>query len=103
MIGVKRSVIAYRKESGQRLWATTLGSGVGETFVSLLADDKRVYVHTQGELHCLDLFSGRELWKDDLAGYGYGIASMALPGSQFATTAAAFEKIRQEKAAAASG
>ena len=101
LVGVKRSVIAYRKDSGERLWTAHLASGVRESFVSSVADESRVYAHTRGEVHCLELFSGRELWRDSLSGYGYGIASLALPGNQLATTAAAFEKKRQEKAATA--
>jgi outer membrane protein assembly factor BamB len=101
LIGVKRSVIAYRKDSGERLWTANLASGLGESFVSLIADETRVYAHTRGELRCLDLFTGEELWRDSLAGYGHGVASVAVPGGQCAPTAAAFEKLRQEKAAAA--
>lgn len=101
LIGVKRSVIAYRKDSGERLWTANLASGLGESFVSLIADETRVYAHTRGELHCLDLFSGKELWCDSLAGSGYGVASLAIPGGQCTPTAAAFEKRRQEKVAAA--
>jgi outer membrane protein assembly factor BamB len=101
LIGVKRSAIAYRKDTGERLWTANLVSGLGESFVSLIADETRVYAHTRGELDCLDLFSGKELWRDSLAGYGYGVASLAVPGGRCAPTAATFEKRRQEKGAAA--
>ena len=102
LIGVKQSVIAFHKTSGKRLWAADLGSGLGGGFVSVIADEARVYAHARGELCCLDLFSGRELWRDRLAGSGYGLASLALSGQPFVTPAPAYERKRQQDASAAS-
>lgn len=102
LIGVKQSVIALYRSSGQRLWVADLGSGMGAGFVSLVADEARVYAHSRGYLFCLDLFTGRELWRDGLAKMGYGMASLALPGQQTFSTSAAFEMKRQQDVAAAS-
>ena len=102
LIGVKQSVIAFLKTSGKRLWVADLGSGLGGGFVSLIADEARVYAHTKGELCCLDLFSGKELWRDGLVGSGYGLASLALPGQPFISLAPAIAMRRQQDAAAAS-
>jgi len=101
LLGVKHSVLAFEKTSGKRLWASKLASGMGEGFVSLIADDKRVYAHAGGKLYCLDLFSGRELWHDELAGYGYGIGSLAVAGSQFSSGAPAYAAKQQEDASSA--
>ena len=102
LIGVKQSVIAFLRNSGQRLWVADLGSGIGSGFVSLIADEARVYVHSRGELCCLDLFSGKELWRDGLPGAGYGVASLALPGRSSVPPSPAYERKRQQDAAAAS-
>lgn len=80
IVAVKCTVRAFDKVNGTELWSTKLGSGMGTTFVSVIADTKRVYAHAHGELYCLDLATGDVLWHDGLAGMGYGIASMTLPG-----------------------
>ena len=48
--------------------------------VTVLADGQRIFAHTQGTLHCLDLANGQLLWSNELPGYGYGLASLCLPG-----------------------
>lgn len=100
LLGVKGAVLAFRRDTGVHLWATELKSSTNR-FVTVTADEDRAYAHTGGELFCLDLQSGQILWQDGLAGFGYGIASLALPGAAPASPAA-FEKKRQDDAAAAS-
>ena len=101
VIGVKKSVIALERATGRRLWEADLGGGIGTGFVSVIADETRVFAHARGELFCLDLFSGRRLWEDGLPGYGYGLASLALPGRQMATPAPTAESKRQQDDSAA--
>ena len=106
IVAVKSTVRAFDKTNGTELWSTKLGSGMGATFVSVIADTKRVYAHTHGELYCLDLKTGRVLWHDALAGMGYGIASMAFPGvglTGVAPAAAQAEADHAQAAATASG
>ena len=104
LLGVKRTVIAFDQQSGQRLWTHELASGLSGDFITVLADQTRVYAHTHGEIFCLDLRTGAVLWKDALTGLGYGIASIALPGSGVASSPAmaAREKDDQAQAAASS-
>ena len=102
LVGLKGSVLAFEKTTGQRLWQAALKSGMGDGFVSVFADETRVYAHTHGELFCLDLATGRVLWHDGLTGLGYGIATLASPGSlAIDGFAAAAEKRRRDEAAAA--
>ena len=101
LIGVKRSVLAFKKETGAHLWATELASGMGDTFVSVISDDKKVYAHSGGTLHCLDLFTGEIIWRDKLSGFGYGVASLALAGRPAAATSPAYQVIQAQAAAAA--
>jgi outer membrane protein assembly factor BamB len=101
VLGVKNTLTAFDKQTGRRLWSSRLKSGLSGDFVTVLADEARVYAHTGGELFCVDLFSGAERWADKLPGLGYGIASLAIPG-QGATTLSAFaERQRQDAATAA--
>jgi outer membrane protein assembly factor BamB len=101
LLGVKHSVLAFQKMTGERLWSANLASGLGNGFVSLIADDKKVYAHSGGKLFCLDLFSGRELWHDGLSGYGYGIASLAVPGIHPSSTPPAYAAKQQADASSA--
>lgn len=96
LVATKCTVLAFERETGVRLWQTALKSGwTKQDFVSLVADDRRVYATTFGELFCLDLFTGRLLWTDRLEGMGYGIASLALPGSMTARVSGGAEHLRR--------
>ena len=97
LLGVKGTVIAFRRDTGAELWRTHLKSS---DFVTIASDAFRVYAHTGGELFCLDLQTGGRAWHNDLPGLGYGVASLALPDVS-GSTDVLFEKKRQADAAAA--
>lgn len=99
VLGLRGSVIAFRRDTGEKLWSLHLKSS---GFVTLATDEKRVYAHTGGELFCVDLFSGSSLWHDALKGLGYGLGSLAGMGLGTPAPSAAFERHRQEQADAAS-
>ena len=93
LLGLKHSVSAISRLNGRSLWNTTLPGGIsGDDFVTVLADGQRVFAHTQGKLHCLDLADGRVLWSNELRGYGYGIASLSFPGGPAAPDPAVIQK-----------
>lgn len=98
ILAVKHTVIAFEKETGAQLWTRNLGSGMTGDFVTVVADTSRVYAHTHGEMFCLDLATGAVLWQDRLAGLGYGIASIALPGFAASGTAALVARHQQDQA-----
>ena len=90
LVGLKQSVVAVSKHDGSTLWKTELpGSFIGDNFVTLFCEGRRVYAHTQGQLHCLDLLNGEILWSNGLSGCGYGIASICSAGGMFAPDSAA--------------
>ena len=99
VLGVKGTLTAFDKNTGTRLWTTRLKSSLSSDFVSVLADDTKVYAHTGGEIFCVDLFTGDGLWSDQLPGLGYGIASLALPGVGASALPPAQEQQRQQEAA----
>ena len=103
VVAVKRTVIAFEKETGARLWSQNLGSGLTGDFVTVAADATRVYAHTHGEMFSLDLFTGAVLWRDGLSGLGYGIASIALPGMAASSGAALVARLRQDQTDSAAG
>jgi len=92
LLGLKQSVTAISKNDGQTLWKTELPTTLsGDDFVTLLSDEDFVFVHTEGQLHCLDLANGQLLWSNELKGYGYGIASLCFPGGASAPDLAAVQ------------
>lgn len=98
LLATKGTVVAFERQTGQRLWATPLKNNWGGDFVSLVADERMVFAHTKGEVFGLDLFTGQLLWRDGLVGLGYNLASLALPGSAQAQTSLTAEYLaRQER------
>ncbi len=101
LLAVKSQVMAVSKTDGHTIWSTELPSGMGQGFVTVLSDDKHVFAHTHGQLHCLDLADGRILWTNELPGCGYGLASLCLPGGPTAPNTAAIQQLFNEQQAAA--
>jgi outer membrane protein assembly factor BamB len=98
LVGVNRAVIAFDPETGRRIWERSLGSGWTNDFVSVSADLVRVYAHTNGRMFCLDLQTGAILWSDELKGYGFGIASIAIPGMASAPSPEVASRKKQDEA-----
>jgi outer membrane protein assembly factor BamB len=103
LLGLKHRVAALGKSDGQILWTTELPGGLGTGFVTLSCDDSRVFAYADGQIHCLDLFSGQLLWSNPLKGFGYQIASVCLRDGPSASTAAACAQISANQSAASAG
>ena len=73
-IGVKGSVLAVDRGSGETLWSTHLK---GSQFVTVAVEDGAVYAGTMGRLYCLDPGSGYVRWTNELPGMGYGLICIA--------------------------
>jgi outer membrane protein assembly factor BamB len=100
VIGVKHSVSAVSKADGSVLWTTKLPGGLGGDFVTVACDGERVFAHSSGQLFCLDLWSGRMLWSNELRGYGYGLATIWIPGMATSPDPAAVRAIKAHQEAA---
>ncbi len=93
LLGLHHSVTAISKTDGTVLWKTDLPTNLnGHEFVTLISDGKLVFVHAEGELHCLDLANGQLLWSNNLRGYGYGLATLCCPGIGSAPDVAAMQQ-----------
>jgi outer membrane protein assembly factor BamB len=99
LIGVKHSVSAVSKADGHLLWTTKLPGGLGSDFVTVTSDGERVFAHGSGQLFCLDLPSGRLLWTNELRGYGYGLASICVPGMPSSPDLATVRAIQAQREA----
>ncbi|HSU55306.1 MAG TPA: PQQ-binding-like beta-propeller repeat protein [Candidatus Dormibacteraeota bacterium] len=91
LLGIKNSVIAISRRSGRIEWTTRLPGGMGQSFVMVACDAERVYAYASGKLHCLDLGNGNVLWSNGLTGYGFGLATICVPGFGSTSDAAAIQ------------
>ena len=100
-IGIKGSVVALNRATGQQVWATRLK---GSDFVNVVLQDGAVLACCHGEIFCLDPLTGNGLWHNPLKGFGTGLAIIATernPADGNAPVLA--EKRRRDEEAAASG
>jgi hypothetical protein len=103
LIGVKHTVSAVSKADGHVLWTTKLPGGLGSDFVAVACDGERVFAHSSGQLFCMELSSGRMLWANELRGYGYGLATICVPGMASSPDMAAVRAIQAQREAANAG
>lgn len=97
-LGIKGYVLALRRDSGQQLWETKVGSG----FVNVVMEGDRLYSLCQGEICCLDPLTGKQLWKNPLRGYGLGLATIAFDrGSHSSSLIAQAQQIENDRQTAA--
>ena len=99
-IGIKGSVVALNRATGQQVWATRLK---GSDFVNVVLQDGAVLASCYGEIFCLDPLTGIPMWHNPLKGYGVGLATIATDYSPASDTAPVLaEKRRRDQQAAAS-
>ena len=96
-LGLKNRVSAITKSDGRILWTSQLPGSLGDGFVTLNCDGKHVYAYNRGQLHCLELFSGNILWTNTLKGFGYGVASICIPGFPTAPDPAMYAKMDADR------
>ncbi len=89
LLGLKQTVTAICRADGAILWTTKLPDGNSNAFINLATDQRHVYAACNGVLHCLELQTGTLVWTNPLKGYGFGIASLCLPGQPAGPQAAA--------------
>ncbi len=103
VLAIKQSVMAICRADGSILWTTRLEGGAGHAFITLVSDFRYVYATCNGVLHGLELQTGTVVWSNPLKGFGYGIASLCLPGEHSPLHAGAAAQIAADAAAAAAG
>lgn len=74
-VGIRGTVVALDKETGEIIWETHLN---GDEFVHLVLDGNYLYATTHGEIFCVEPGTGRVRWGNPLKGYGAGVASIAV-------------------------
>jgi len=71
-VGFNRRAAALHRETGEILWQWKCPKGSGA--VALMLDGDRVIAAVQGYTYCLEAASGRELWRNDMSGFGLGMS-----------------------------
>jgi outer membrane protein assembly factor BamB len=98
-VGIKGSVVALKRETGQQVWATHLK---GSDFVNVVLQNGSILASCRGEIFCLDPLAGRGLWHNPLKGFGTGLATMVTDQNLGGDNAPLLaEKRRRDEAAAA--
>ncbi len=93
-VGFNSHVVALHRSSGELVWKWKSPRGSG--YVTLLLDGDRLIVSVVGYMYCLDPATGRQLWFNELSGFGWGVASLAsVRGSVQPLLAAAEEDARR--------
>jgi outer membrane protein assembly factor BamB len=92
-VGIKTSVLALDRKTGEIAWAVKLPVKYGGTTVSGLAnvwcEPDALFAACAGEIFCLDPKSGTIIWHNLLKKMGTGFVSIATEGAHTRTTAAA--------------
>ena len=101
-LGQKSHVVALDKKTGGEVWRTLLKGGMGYDFVTLLVEDDVIYAHTKGEAYGLDAGTGRILWKNELKGLGFGLASLAVEGMSTSPEIVRMKQISDEQSSSSS-
>jgi outer membrane protein assembly factor BamB len=97
-IGIKGSVVALHRDTGDQVWATHLK---GSDFVNVVSQDGKIFATCCGEVFCLKSMTGEGLWHNRLKGLGTGLATIAGEDSlRQSLTAILAEKERRDQAAA---
>jgi outer membrane protein assembly factor BamB len=74
-VGFHSQVVALDRDDGRVVWRW--GSPKGKGYVTVLLDGDRLIASVMGYTYCLEAVTGRELWFNELAGMGVGVASLA--------------------------
>ena len=73
--GLNSRVAALNRNTGAIVWRWSAPAGT--TYTILLLDGDRLIVSVHGYMFALDAATGRQLWDNEMAGFGYGVASLA--------------------------
>jgi outer membrane protein assembly factor BamB len=101
VIGIKGTVVALNRATGEQVWAARL---TGSGFVNVVLQNEAILASCNGEIFCLDPLTGKYRWHNPLKGFGVGLATIAMesnPGNGITPVLA--EKLREDEAAASAG
>jgi outer membrane protein assembly factor BamB len=93
--GFNKRVAALHRETGRMLWQW---KAYHNGYVTLLLDGEMLIVSVNGFMYGLDALTGREIWQNEMEGFGYGVASLV---SVNGVTGASLQSVAAAQAAQA--
>ena len=93
--GFNKRVAALRRSTGELVWQW---KAYHNGYVTLLLDGEMLIVSVNGYMYGLEALTGREIWRNEMEGFGYGVASLV---SQNGVTGASLQNVAAVQAAAA--
>lgn len=96
-IAFAKHVVALDRMTGSIRWQWRIPKG--KAYPALLVDDDQLFVSAMGYTYCLDPYTGRVIWQNELPGLGTGVACIATATSHTSSSRAAAETISQQQAA----
>lgn len=72
--GFNKRVAALHRDTGSIVWQWKAPSG--SSYTTLLLDGDRLIVSVHGYMYALDAATGRQLWQNEMSGFGFGVASI---------------------------
>ena len=72
--GFNRRVAALNKRTGNIVWEQKLLKG--QSYVTLLLDGGILIVAVDGYMYGLEALTGKQLWYNEMAGFGTGVTSL---------------------------
>lgn len=86
-VGFGKYVVALHRDNGKIIWQWKVPKGQG--YPAILLDRDRLIVSSMGYTYCLDPITGEQLWENELAGMGIGVACIATTAGNTNPAAAA--------------
>lgn len=71
--GFNKRVAALQRGTGQIVWQW---KAYHNGYVTLMLDGEMLIVSVNGYMYALDALTGREIWQNEMEGFGYGVASL---------------------------
>ena len=94
-VGIKGSVVALHRTTGQQQWATHLE---GSRFVNIMVQNDLLLASCSGEIFCLNPLTGGAVWHNPMKGFGLGLATLATVNSgESANASVLAEKQRRDQ------
>ncbi len=98
-IGFAKHVVALDRATGTLVWQWKIPRG--RAYPAILVDGSQLFVSAMGYTYCLDPYTGRIIWENELSGLGTGVACIATVSSHTNPTRAAAEVVNRQQAAKA--
>ncbi len=96
-IAFAKYVVALDSTTGSIQWQWKIPKG--KAYPALLVDGERLFVSAMGYTYCLDAYSGRVIWENELAGMGTGVACIATANNHTDPARAASDAISRQQSA----